>query len=144
MLETLPYAKPLRNVPTFAAVHHERMDGRGYPNGLTRGQIPIQGRIISIADIFEALTTKDRPYQPRKTLMKALRIMGLMSRDSQIDPDLFEVFLTKQVYLRYAREYLDPNQLDDVVLTDIPGYSPAPYPKIQSSPTPTPLEPITT
>jgi HD-GYP domain-containing protein (c-di-GMP phosphodiesterase class II) len=126
MLEALPYPKHLRNVPKYAGVHHERMDGRGYPNGLTREQIPIQGRIISIADIFESLTAKDRPYQQKKTLMEALRIMGLMSRDGQIDPDLFEVFLTEQVSLHYARQYLDAEQLDDVAPADIPGYSPAP------------------
>jgi HD-GYP domain-containing protein (c-di-GMP phosphodiesterase class II) len=124
MLEALPYPKSLRNVPKLAGVHHERIDGKGYPRGLTKDEIPMQGRILAIADIFEALTAKDRPYKKGKTLMESLRILGLMKQEGQIDPDLFDVFINAQVYQRYAEEYLDPEQIDEVILTEIPGYLP--------------------
>jgi HD-GYP domain-containing protein (c-di-GMP phosphodiesterase class II)/HAMP domain-containing protein len=123
MLESLPYPKSLRNVPKFAEAHHERMDGKGYPRGLKGDQIPLQGRIIAIADIFEALTARERPYKKGRTLMEALRILGSMKEEGHIDPDLFEVFISEKVYLRYAEKYLIPEQIDEVVLSEIPGYS---------------------
>jgi len=126
MLEALHYPKSLRNVPLFAQAHHEHMDGSGYPKGLTREQIPIQGRIIAIADIFEALTARDRPYKKEKTLMEALCALGSMKLEGQIDPDLFDIFINEKVYLRYAEKFLDHIQIDNVVLSQIPGYvSPA-------------------
>ena len=124
MLETLHYPKFLRNVPLFAQAHHERMDGKGYPKGLTREEIPVQGRILAIADIFEALTAKDRPYKKGKTLMEALRILGFMKLEGQIDPDLFDVFINEKVGLRYAEKYLSHTQIDEIVLSEIPGYVP--------------------
>ncbi|MEW6746339.1 MAG: HD domain-containing phosphohydrolase [Planctomycetota bacterium] len=119
MLEALPYPKSLRNVPRIVAAHHERMDGRGYPNGLTREEIPIQGRILGIADVFEALTARDRPYKKAKRLSEALRILRSMADDGHIDPDLFDVFIREGVYLRYAREYLAPEQVDWVDVADL-------------------------
>ena len=124
MLEKLPYPKALRNVPLLAGAHHERMDGSGYPKGLTREEIPVQGRIIGVADVFEALTAKDRPYKKGKTLMEALRIMGAMCEEGHLDPDLVDVFIDDKVYLRYAEQHLDPEQIDQVVLSEIPGYVP--------------------
>jgi hypothetical protein len=76
MLESLPWPKHLKNVPEYAGGHHERMDGRGYPRGLTRSQMSVQARVMGIADIFEALTAKDRPYKQGKTLTEALTILG--------------------------------------------------------------------
>lgn len=61
MLETLPWPRHLTNVPEYAGGHHERMDGKGYPRGLTRQQMSLQARMMGIADIFEALTAADRP-----------------------------------------------------------------------------------
>ncbi len=124
MLESLPYPKSLRNVPAYAQAHHERMDGKGYPKGLTKKEIPLQGRIIAIADIFEAMTARDRPYKKGKTLMEALCELGSMKQEGHIDPDLFNVFINEKVYLRYAEKYLSPAQLDEVVLSRIPGYAP--------------------
>jgi hypothetical protein len=121
MLESLPYPKSLRNVPRFAEAHHERMDGNGYPNRLKGNQIPLQGRIIAIADIFEALTSKERPYKKELTLMESLKILGAMKENGHIDPDLFDVFISEEVYLQYAEKYLNPDQIDEVVLSKIPG-----------------------
>lgn len=123
MLEALPWPKHLKRVPEFAGGHHERMDGKGYPRGLTREQMSIPARMMAIADVFEALTARDRPYKPGKTLTEALTILGRMKLENHIDPDLFDVFVREQVYLKYAREYLEPEQIDEVDLTRIPGYA---------------------
>ncbi|MDJ0863771.1 MAG: HD domain-containing phosphohydrolase [Gammaproteobacteria bacterium] len=129
MLEALPYPEYLKAVPEYAAGHHERMDGRGYPRGLTREQMSVQARVMGIADIFEALTAKDRPYKEGMKLSQALQIMGRMKLDNHIDPDLFDVFVRKRVYLQYAQTFLDPEQMDEVDENCIPGYSPMPRPK---------------
>ncbi|MGV3593234.1 MAG: HD-GYP domain-containing protein, partial [Gammaproteobacteria bacterium] len=124
MLEALPWPRHLRNVPEYAGGHHERMDGKGYPRGLTREQMSVQARVMGIADIFEALTAKDRPYKPGKTLTEALTILGRMKLNGHVDPDLFDVFVREKVYLQYAREFLAPEQIDDVDLRAIPGIAP--------------------
>ncbi|MCD6664043.1 MAG: GAF domain-containing protein [Comamonas sp.] len=112
MLESLPWPRHLRNVPEYAGGHHERMDGKGYPRGLTREQMSWQARMLGIADIFEALTAMDRPYKHGMKLSQALSIMRGMRDDGHIDPDLFDVFVGEKVYLRYAHEFLDPSQID--------------------------------
>ena len=114
MLEGLPYPKSLRKVPQIVETHHERIDGRGYPRGLTGDEIPLQGRILAIADVFEALTAKGRPYKNPNTLMEALRILGFMRDDRHINADLFELFLTSGVWRRYGEQYLRHEQIDKV------------------------------
>jgi HD-GYP domain-containing protein (c-di-GMP phosphodiesterase class II) len=123
MLESLPWPKHLKNVPEYAAGHHERMDGHGYPRGLTREQMPLQARMMGIADIFEALTAKDRPYKAGKTLSESLTLLGKFKLNGHIDPDLFDVFIKEKIYLDYARLFLAPEQIDVVDLTAIPGVS---------------------
>ena len=112
MLDSLPFPKNLQRVPEIAGSHHERMDGKGYPNGLKRDQMSVQARILGIADIFEALTAADRPYKRCMPLSKALAILKSMSQEGHIDPDLFEVFVAKKLYLDYGRRFLKPEQLD--------------------------------
>jgi response regulator RpfG family c-di-GMP phosphodiesterase len=103
------------------------MDGKGYPRGLTRGQMSLQARCMGIADIFEALTAADRPYKKGKTLSEALQILGRFKEDGHIDPDLFDVFMWGKVYLEYAAKCMDPGQIDAVNPAQIPGYvSPPP------------------
>ncbi|MDD2720361.1 MAG: GAF domain-containing protein [Gallionella sp.] len=121
MLESLPWPRQLKNVPEYAGGHHERMDGKGYPRGLTRDQMSLQARIMGIADIFEALTAKDRPYKVGKSLTEALTILGKFKLGGHIDPDVFDVFIREKVYLRYAQQFLSSEQLDDVDLEHIPG-----------------------
>jgi HD-GYP domain-containing protein (c-di-GMP phosphodiesterase class II) len=125
MLEALPWPRHLLNVPEYAGGHHERMDGKGYPKGLTRDQMSVQARVMGIADIFEALTAKDRPYKKGKTLSESLGILGRMKEGGHVDPDLFDIFVRDKVYLRYAREFLDPEQIDEVDEKAIPGYRPS-------------------
>jgi HD-GYP domain-containing protein (c-di-GMP phosphodiesterase class II) len=122
MLESLPFPKHLSNVPEFAGGHHERMDGKGYPKGLTREQMSVQARVMGIADVFEALTARDRPYKEGKTLTEALRILGFMCEDNHIDPDLFQLFVDKGIFQTYADEYMDPEQIDKVDLANVPGH----------------------
>ena len=114
MLEELPYPKHLSNVPEFAGGHHEKLDGTGYPIGLTKDEMTVQARIMAIADIFEALTAKDRPYKKGKTLSQAMRILGFMKNDAHIDVDLFDIFVKEKIYLQYAEGFLDPDQIDEV------------------------------
>jgi HD-GYP domain-containing protein (c-di-GMP phosphodiesterase class II) len=121
MLEALPWPRHLKNVPEYAGGHHERMDGKGYPKGLTREQMSVQARVMGIADIFEALTAKDRPYKKGKTLSESLEILGKFRLNGHIDPDLFEVFVRKKVYRRYAELFLDKEQIDEVDESKIPG-----------------------
>ncbi len=78
---------------------------------------------MGIADIFEALTAKDRPYKRPMKLSEALYILGKFRLNGHIDPDLFDVFVRKQVYLRYAETFLDPEQIDVVDLSAVPGYA---------------------
>jgi HD-GYP domain-containing protein (c-di-GMP phosphodiesterase class II) len=124
MLEALPWPSHLKHVPEYAGGHHERMDGKGYPRGLTREQMPVQARVMGIADIFEALTAKDRPYKEGKTLTESLAILGKLKENGHIDPDLFDVFIREKVYLAYARQFLKPEQIDEVDESKIPGYAP--------------------
>ncbi len=112
MLESLPFPKHLQRVPEYAGGHHERMDGKGYPRGLTRAQLSVPARIMAIADIFEALTDDGRPYKDGMRLSNALSILERMRHDDHIDPDLYEVFMREKVYLEYARRFLPPEQID--------------------------------
>ncbi len=124
MLEALPWPKHLKSVAEYAGGHHERMDGKGYPKGLTREQMSVQARAMGIADIFEALTANDRPYKKGKTLTEALTILGKFKLNGHIDPDLFDVFVREKVYLSYAQQFLDAEYIDTVDESRIPGYTP--------------------
>lgn len=112
MLEALPWPKHLKNVPEYAGGHHERMDGKGYPKGLTREQMSLQARMMGIADVFEALTARDRPYKQGMKLSQALEIMRKFAAGGHIDPDLYRVFIDREVFRRYAETTLDPAQID--------------------------------
>jgi len=112
MLEKLPWPKHLKNVPEYAGNHHERMDGKGFPRGLTGEQMSVPSRMVAIADVFEALTDPDRPYKKGMKLSQALTIMCRFAREGHIDPDLFAVFLKERVWRRYAEQFLAPEQID--------------------------------
>ena len=126
MLSALPWPKHLRGVPDIASSHHERLDGKGYHRGLTAEEMPRQARIVAIADIFEALTAKDRPYKPGKTLSESLEILGRMAEENHVDTELFDVFIREKVYLKYAEQFLDRVQIDQVDETMIPGFTLSP------------------
>ena len=121
MLEQLPFPKHLRKVPEYAGGHHERMDGRGYPRGLTRNQMSIPARIMAVADVFEALTSSDRPYKKPMPLSQTLTIMGRMVEDDHLDPDIYKLFVHSEVYKEYAEKFLRPEQIDEVNHESLPG-----------------------
>ena len=114
MLERLPYPKHLKNVPEFAGGHHEKLDGTGYPKGLKAEEMSVQAKMMAIADIYEALTAADRPYKNGKKISEAMRILGYMKNDYEIDADLFEIFVKEGVYKKYAKKYVDKSQIDDI------------------------------
>ncbi len=114
MLERLPFPENMSQIPKIAGEHHETMDGKGYPRSLTRDELSIPSRIMAIADIFEALTASDRPYKKAKTLSDALKIMYTMKKENHIDADLFDLFITSGIYISYAKDYLHPEQIDEV------------------------------
>ena len=122
MLGILPFPKDLKNVCEYAGGHHERMDGKGYPNQLTRDQLSIPARMMGVADIFEALSAGDRPYKEAKPLSESLRILGFLKIDNHIDPDTFNLFIREKLYLEYAIKHLKPEQIDEVIHSEIPGY----------------------
>lgn len=118
MLEALPFPRTMKNIPKIAGGHHEKVDGTGYPMGLKAEEMPLTARVMAIADIFEALTSHDRPYKKAKTLTESLKIMSFMVKDKHIDKDLFNLFLTSGLYEKYAEEYLNPEQRDNVDIND--------------------------
>ena len=97
-LKKIPWTKQLQNVPKIAGAHHEKLDGSGYPNGLIASEIPIQSQIMTIADIYDALTAGDRPYKPRLPLDRTLAILHQEAAAGKIDRDLLAIFEQRQVY----------------------------------------------
>jgi len=97
----------MRHIVDYAAAHHEKLDGTGYPLGLKDNQLPLQSRIIALADIFEALTAKDRPYKKGKTITEALAIMESMAKDKHLDSDLLDLFIQEKLYEGYAVKETD-------------------------------------
>ncbi len=116
ILESLPFPKNLKRVPEYAGGHHERMDGTGYPKGLTREQMSIPARMMAVADIFEALTAKERPYKKPMPLSQAFSILARMRDDNHIDPDVFELFLLSNQWQEYGKRHMLPEQMD---VTDV-------------------------
>jgi HD-GYP domain-containing protein (c-di-GMP phosphodiesterase class II) len=114
MLSELSYPKKFKNLPLYAASHHEKLNGKGYPFHKTAEELPLQSRIIAIADLYEALTASDRPYKKGKTLTDTLKIMAYMIKDGEIDKDLVELLMDSKLYLKYAEEFLKPDQIDAV------------------------------
>lgn len=112
LLQQLPWPDHLAQVTEYAGGHHERMDGKGYPNGLKREQMSVQARMMGIADIFEALTASDRPYKKAMPLSQGMAIMRRMKETQHIDPDLFDVFVKHGIYKIYAEKYLAPELID--------------------------------
>ncbi|WP_370316383.1 HD-GYP domain-containing protein [Pseudoalteromonas sp.] len=114
MLGSVPFPKELAKVPRYASTHHETLKGTGYPRKLTAEQLSIPERVLVLADIFEALTAADRPYKKAKPLSVAIDILAKMVDDDHIDRDVFELFLTSDIYLKYAKQFLHESQIDSV------------------------------
>jgi HD-GYP domain-containing protein (c-di-GMP phosphodiesterase class II) len=114
MLRSLPWPGHLLRVPEIAATHHERLDGKGYPRGLSSDRLTLPDRVMALADVFEALTASDRPYKAPKTLSESLQIMVSMANERHLDADLLRYFLRSRLWELFARRYLSPAQIDHV------------------------------
>ncbi|EMN49131.1 GAF domain protein [Leptospira interrogans str. L1207] len=106
-LSKIPWTGDLKMVPSIAHAHHEKLDGTGYPRGLTADSIPIQSKIMAISDIFDALTDKDRPYKRAVPIERALDILQMEARENHVDQDLLKIFIEGKVYDKlYCSGYL--------------------------------------
>ena len=114
LLNKLPYPNHLKQVPFYAGCHHEKINGSGYPNGYSGDKLPLQARVIAIADVFEGLTAPDRPYKKGYKLSKAMNILKYMVQNEEIDRDLFNLFITEKLYLKYAKDNVDSSQIDEI------------------------------
>ena len=97
-LSAIKWPPLMRNIPAIAYGHHEKLDGSGYPRGLRGDDIPIQVRMMTISDIYDALTAHDRQYKPAVPVTKALDILTSEAGEGKLDPDLLDIFITKRVY----------------------------------------------
>ena len=101
-LQQIPWSKALKRVPLIAGAHHERLNGTGYPNKLAAVDIPLQSKMMSIADIFDALTASDRPYKRAIPVDKALDILNFSVKDGHVDADLVKIFAGGRLWEKTA------------------------------------------
>ena len=97
-LSLIPWTNDLKDLPAIAYAHHEKMDGSGYPRGLKAEEIPLQSRILTIADIYDALTASDRPYRPRVSEREATAYLREEADAGRLDPGLVRLFVESQLY----------------------------------------------
>jgi len=98
ILSGIKWTRELKNVPIISASHHEKINGEGYPKGLTADEMPVQAKILAVADIFDALTAKDRPYKPAIPIPKTLEIINEEAERFHLDADLVEIFIKEKAY----------------------------------------------
>jgi hypothetical protein len=103
-LEQIPWTSEIRNIPEIARGHHEKLNGAGYPYKLSAPEIPLQTRMMTISDIFDALAASDRPYKKAVSVERALEILEFSVNDGELDSDLFELFRTAKVYQHWKDE----------------------------------------
>jgi HD-GYP domain-containing protein (c-di-GMP phosphodiesterase class II) len=101
-LSRIPWGKSLRRVALIAGAHHERLNGTGYPNRLKAEEIPVQSKLMSVSDIYDALTASDRPYKKAVPVERALDILGFSVKDGHLDADLVRIFREARVWERVA------------------------------------------
>jgi response regulator RpfG family c-di-GMP phosphodiesterase len=102
-LATIPWTSKLRRIPEIAYGHHEKLDGKGYPRQIAAPELPIQTRMMTISDIYDALTASDRPYKKAVPASKALDILGFEAKEGKLDSALLHLFIDAKVYERTAR-----------------------------------------
>ncbi|NPA65818.1 MAG: HD domain-containing protein, partial [Epsilonproteobacteria bacterium] len=112
ILKELPWSDKLKYIVLDAANHHEHLDGTGYPRLLHEDKLSVPARIMAVADIFEALTSIDRPYKKAKPLSEVLALMVDMVKANSIDKEIFKLFIKNKIYLKYAQGYLNEEQID--------------------------------
>jgi HD-GYP domain-containing protein (c-di-GMP phosphodiesterase class II) len=97
-LTKIPWTKDLRNVPEIAYAHHEKLNGRGYPRRLGSPQIPIQSRMMTVSDIYDALTANDRPYKRAISTERALDILHAETKEGLLDQPLVDIFIEAKIF----------------------------------------------
>jgi HD-GYP domain-containing protein (c-di-GMP phosphodiesterase class II) len=97
-LQRIPWTADLAAIPEIAYAHHEKLDGTGYPRGLKQEQIPLQTQMMSICDVFDALTAGDRPYKKSLSLAKSFEILRQEADHFKLRGDLLDVFEQRQVF----------------------------------------------
>ena len=97
-LSTIPWTKEMRNIPTIAYGHHEKLSGDGYPRGINSTEIPIQTRMMTVSDIYDALTASDRPYKRAVPTPKALDILNVEVKEQKLDAELVKVFIESKIW----------------------------------------------
>ena len=102
-LATIPWTSKLRRIPEIAYGHHEKLDGKGYPRSITAPEIPVQTRMMTISDIYDALTASDRPYKKAMPASKAIDILGYEAKEGKVDKSLLELFIESKVFERTIR-----------------------------------------
>jgi HD-GYP domain-containing protein (c-di-GMP phosphodiesterase class II) len=95
-----PQSKEIREIPRIARAHHEKLNGTGYPYRLKSDEIPVQAKIMTICDMFDALSASDRPYKRAVAPERALNILELSVKRNELDPELFGLFLEAKVFNR--------------------------------------------
>ena len=114
ILNKLPFPEKYEEIPSVAGDHHEKINGKGYPQGLKGDEISFESRILAIADIFEALTASDRPYKKANSLSTAMKILFFMAKDNELDRGLVKFFYESGLYMKFAKKSLKPEQIDEV------------------------------
>ena len=94
----IPWTKEIRGIPLIARAHHEKLNGSGYPYKLKSDEIPVQAKIMTICDMFDALSAADRPYKKAVPVERALEILDMSVRENELDPVLFRLFLDAKIY----------------------------------------------
>ena len=107
-LEQIPWTQELKGIPGIAFGHHEKLNGRGYPRHVTADEIPIQTRMMTISDIFDALTATDRPYKRAVPHERALDILNMEAKDGMLDADLLSAFIQARVFESVLAERRTP------------------------------------
>ena len=97
-LSEIPWTGEFRRVPEIAYAHHEKLDGTGYPRKLPAAEIPIQSKMMTICDIFDALVAWDRPYKKSVPVERALHILGDEAASGKLDQDLLDLFIEAKIY----------------------------------------------
>jgi response regulator RpfG family c-di-GMP phosphodiesterase len=97
-LAQIPWTREIKEIPAIARAHHEKIDGSGYPYKLTDKQIPPQTKMMTITDIFDALSASDRPYKKAVPIERALDILGMEVKSGQLDPVLFQLFVDAKIF----------------------------------------------
>jgi len=116
ILKSIPFPKKFIEAKHIASNHHEKLNGKGYPQNLNASKLNLEDRILAIADVFEALSSADRPYKHPKKLSEIFKILSFMVKDGDIDGDLVKFIFKSKVYLKYAQLEMLPEQIDEAKL----------------------------